>query len=267
MRQLVRGAEDGYRSSLAPGLRSSTDADRLAQELAFAAGRLTRLESDPPGLYAAVGAGSEDIEERTWLAFLIAFLCPVEDEPPFAEIERVRVSWSSGEVPDLSDVEFGPRGAQDRAAAGRTLQAYRAWAARAGSQSASFTGETAWTPERRFARTYERLALPGLHRAARFDLLVSLGRLGVFELRPATLALGGDNDVTLGAKRVLGIGDPLLLERRATDLAQACGLDLEVLDLGLGNWQSGVRRATLGLGPDAEPAAEALASARSGLGL
>ncbi len=29
---------------------------------------------------------------------------------------------------------------------------------------------------------YERLALPGLHRDARFDLLVTLGALGVYEL-------------------------------------------------------------------------------------
>ena len=46
---------------------------------------------------------------------------------------------------------------------------------RAGSQAAAFTGETAWTPERRFARVFERMALPGLHRDARFDLLVTLG--------------------------------------------------------------------------------------------
>jgi hypothetical protein len=266
VRKLARGAEDGYRSSLTPGLRSSADADRLAQELAFAAARLERLQSDPPGLYATVGAGVEDIEERTWLAFLIAFLCPLEAERPFAEIELVRTSWSSGELPDISGAQFGPRGAQDQPGSGRTAEAYRAWAARAGSQGASFTGDASWTPERRFARTYERLALPGLHRAARFDLLVTLGRLGVYELKPATLALGGDNPVTLGAKRVLGIGDPLLLERRAVELAQACRLPLEALDLGLENWQTGAR-ATVGLGSDAEPAADALQSARSALGL
>jgi hypothetical protein len=266
LRQLARGAEDGYRSALAPGLRSSADADRLAQELAFAAGRLTRLESDPPGLYATVGSGSQDIEERTWLAFLIAYMCPLEDDQPFAEIERVRPSWSSGESPDLSDAPFGPRGAQEQLGSGRTLEAYRAWAARAGSQAASFTGEAGWTPERRFARTYERLALPGLHRAARFDLLVTLGRLGVYQLKPARLALGGDNGVTLAAKRVLGIGDPLLLERRAIELAQACQLPLEALDLGLDNWETGTR-ATLGLGSDVEPPADALQSARSALGL
>ena len=33
--------------------------------------------------------------------------------------------------------------------------------------------------ERRFARVFERMALPGLQRGARFDLLATLGRLGV----------------------------------------------------------------------------------------
>ena len=149
---------------------------------------------------------------------------------------------------------------------GRTLDAYRTWAARAGSQAAAFTGDDAWTPERRFARAFERLALPGLHRDARFDLLVTLGRLGVYDLQAASLALGGANDVTVGAKRALGIGDPMLLERRATDLAQACGVALEALDLGLHNWQR-AERATLGLGPDAEPDPETLATVQGALGL
>src|SRR3954454_21846954 len=47
----------------------------------------------------------------------------------------------------------------------RTIEAYEAWAERAGSQQAAITGEPSWTPERRFGRVFERLALPGLHRA------------------------------------------------------------------------------------------------------
>jgi hypothetical protein len=72
--------------------------------------------------------------------------------------------------------------------------------------------------------------------------------------------------VTVAAKRALGIGDPLLLERRAAQLAQECGLPIEALDLGFYNWGRG-ERATLGLGPGAEPAPELLSSARAGLGL
>ncbi len=54
MRRLARGADDGYQSPLVPGLKSSVEAERLAEELAFAAARLDALASDPPGLYAEV---------------------------------------------------------------------------------------------------------------------------------------------------------------------------------------------------------------------
>jgi hypothetical protein len=263
---VARGADDGYRNSLVLGLKSSVDAGRLAEEIAFAEHRLRVLEHEPPGLYAEVADAGGDVEERSWLAFLIAYLCPLEGEDPFSEIARVRTSWASGENPDLADVETGPRSAHDPARGPRTLEAYRTWAERVGSQAAAFTGDAGWPPERRFARAFERLALPGLHRDARFDLLVTVGRLGVFDLRGGSLALGGSNDVTVGAKRALGIGDPLLLERRATELAQACGVALEALDLGLHNWQR-AERATLGLGPGAEPDPETRDPVLAALGL
>jgi hypothetical protein len=266
VRRVARGGDDGYRSPLVVGLKSSADAGRLAEEIAFAEHRRSVLEHDPPGLYREVADPAVEVEERTWLAFLIAYLGPLEEEDPFAEIARVRTSWGSDETPNLEGVRTGPRTAHEPRRGGRTLEAYRTWAARAGSQAVAFTGDAAWTPERRFARAFERLALPGLHRDARFDLLVTLGRLGTYDLQGASLALGGANDVTVGAKRALGIGDPMLLERRATDLAQACGVALEALDLGLHNWQR-AERATLGLGPDAEPDPQTLASVQGALGL
>jgi hypothetical protein len=266
VRRVARGADDGYRNPLLIGLKSSLDAGRLAEELAFAQHRLQRLEQDPPGLYAEVADSAVGVEERSWLAFLIAYLCPLEEDDPFGEIERVRTTWSPGQLPSLEDVRCGPRTAHDPGRGTRTLEAYRAWAARTGSQAAAFTGDASWTPERRFARAFERLALPGLHRDARFDLLVTLGRLGVYALEPASLALGGDNDVTVGAKRAFGIGDSLLLDRRAGELAQACGLPLEALDLGLHNWQC-AERATLGLAGEPDGELGALASIQAALGL
>jgi hypothetical protein len=243
--------DDGYRSPLAPGLRSSADARALAEEIAFAQARLNVLESKPPGLYREVADVAGELEERTWLALLIAYLAPLEGaEDPFASIREVRTSWSSGELPNLEDAETGPRAAYDAARPTRTLEAYRAWAERSGSQAAALTGEAAWSPERRFPRTYERLALPGLHRDARFELLSSLGRLGVYELQAEALALGGGDQVTLAAKRALGIGDPMLLERRARDLAAACAVNLEALDLAFYNWERG-ERATVGV-PEAD---------------
>ena len=208
------------------------------------------------------------MEERAWLAFLIAYLCPLEDGDPFAAIREVRTSWGSGAVPAVDDVATGPRTAHDPGRGTRTLDSYRAWAGRAGSQAQAFGGEEEWTGERRFERVLERLALPGLHRDARFDLLVTLGYLGVFELRAGTVALGGSDEVTIAAKRALGIGDALLLERRAQQLADACGVPLAALDLGLFNWgRPSSERATLGLGPAAEPDPAVVDRARAALSL
>jgi hypothetical protein len=266
VRRLIRGADDGFHSPLVPGLRSSADAQRLADELAFAATRLARLAADPPGLYAEVADPAGSVEERTWLAFLIAYLGPTEDDDPFAGVRQARTDWSSGEPPRLDGVPTGPRTAHDPARGLQTITAYRAWADRAGSQTAAFSGEAAWTAERRFARVFERLALPGFHRGARFELLTSLGRLGVYDLRAGALGFGGNDPVTLGAKRLLGIGDPMLLERRAADLAAGCGLPVEALDLGFHNWERG-SRDRVGMDPDDEPDAGILDTVESGLGL
>ncbi len=76
----------------------------------------------------------------------------------------------------------------------RTAEAYRAWAGRAGSQQAAFTGDAGWSPERRFARVFERLALPGFGRARRFDLLTALGAAGRYELTAGELFLGLEDD-------------------------------------------------------------------------
>jgi hypothetical protein len=244
VRKLDQAADDGFRSELVAGVKASADAERLAAELAFASARLDELESDPPELYARIGA-ELDLEEALWLAFLTAYLTPVEGEDPFAGIHAAHVPWASGELPDL-DVPVGMRTSHDRAAGERTVLAYRAWAQRSGGQQAAFEGESAWTPQRRFDRLFERLALPGFGRAGRYDLLVTLGRLGVADVRPSTLALS-DDATTIAAKRVFGIGDKMLLERRARDLADAAGVPIESLDLALFNWAAPDRgRATMG---------------------
>lgn len=253
MRRVEQAADDGYRSELVPGLKASADAERLADELAFAAARLDELEIEPPGVYAQIAA-EPDPEEALWLAFLTAYLSPVERDDPFAGIGEAHVPWASGELPAL-DVARGPRSSHDPAGGDRTVLAYRAWARRAGGQAAAFAGEAAWTPERRFDRLFERLALPGFGRAGRYELLVMLGRLGVAAVRPASLQFT-DDATTVAAKRVFGIGDKLLLERRARDLVDAADLPIEALDVGLFNWAAPADgRAKLGAGvevPDDE---------------
>jgi hypothetical protein len=267
VRRVARAQDDGFRSALVPGIRSSADAERLAEELGFAAQRLAVLAAGPPGLWAEV-ASESDREEATWLAFLIAYLGPLDGDDPFAGVRAARTTWASGELPVLTEVPLGPRTSHDPARGIATLEAYRAWVQRAGSQQAAFAGEAAWNAERRFARVYERLSLPGLHRDARFDLLVTLGRLGLYQLSAGVLQLGGrgpDDDTTIAAKRVFGIGDTLLLDRRAQDLAEAAGIPLAALDVGLWNW-SRPRRATLGM-PESEPDADAYTGVAAALGL
>lgn len=254
VRRATQAADDGYRCQLVVGLKASADAERLAAELAFAAARLAELAADPPGAYAEIAA-EPDPEEALWLAFLTAYLSPAEDAgDPFAGIRAAHAAWSSGELPAL-DVARGPRTSHDPAGDARTVTAYRAWAQRAGGQAAAFAGEPAWTAQRRFDRVFERLALPGFGRPGRYELLVSLGRLGVADVRPPSLQLT-DDATTLAAKRVFGIGDKLLLERRARELADAAQLPVEALDLALFNWSAPAgRRATMGsrvAAPDAE---------------
>ena len=234
VRQVARVADDGYRSPLVPGLKLEDDARRLAEELAVATGRLEELATAPPGLYAEV-ASAPDAEEAIWLAFLIAYLGPLEEEDPFAGIAAARVPWAGGAAPRLDGVPTGARTAHDPARGPATTEAYRAWAARAGSQEQAFAGEPNWSPERRFNQAFDRLALPGLHRAARFDLLATLGRLGRADVRPGSLRLGGSDPVTTTAKRAFGIGDTVLLERRSRELAEACGVPVAALDLALEN--------------------------------
>jgi hypothetical protein len=243
VRQVAREQEDGFRSPLVPGVKASTAAERLAEEIAFAVARLALFAADPPSLYGELTA-LEDREEALWLAFLTAYLGPLDGDDPFAGVRSAHRSWASGEPPLLDGVPLGRRTAHDSARGTATTDAYRAWAERAGSQQAAFDGEAAWGPDRRFARAYERLALPGLHRGARFDLLVTIGELGLAELRAGTLQLGGADDTTVAAKRVFGIADTLLLERRASELAAAGEVPLAALDLALWNWNQPLRPGT-----------------------
>jgi hypothetical protein len=251
----ARSLDDGYRCELVPGLHSSEDARRLVQEIGFASGRLLTLTAAPPSLYAQA-RDCDDIEQATWICFLAAYLSPLQGDQPFVGIRQALLSsWSSGSVPDIEEVPLGPRSSHDPTRGGETLTAYRRFAEHAGSQEAAFTGEPSWTPQRRFERVFERLALPGFGRVGRYDLLITLGRLGLYELRADSLHLitrspqSASDPTPQAAKRVFGIGDPAHVERRADALAQALSTPIEALDLALANWAS-EERVTLGFPPD-----------------
>ena len=239
-RRVARAADDGYRNALAPGLRATADAERLAAALAQAAVRL-----EPPGPYPEI-ADQADFEQGTWLAFLLALAGP--DAPELQQaLLAANPAWEAGVPPELPDARR------------RSAEAYRAWAQRAGSQEAAFSGDASWTPERRFARVFERLALPGFGRAPRYDLLTALGAAGLYDLRAGELQLVEDDATTLAAKRLLVSGDRLLLERRAHDLADACELPIAAFDRGLAVWNTP--------GADVDLAAEPSASVRAALSL
>ncbi len=256
----MRAQDDGYRCELVPGLHSSEDARRLAGEIGFAAGRLLALGAAPPSFYTeAHDCG--DIEQATWMCFLAAYLSPTQGDEPFAGIREALLAcdWASSTVPDLQGVALGPRTSHDLARGAETLVAYRRFAEHSGSQQRAFAGEPEWTPQRRFARLFERLALPGFGRMGRYDLLVTLGRLELYDLRADSLQLvtrSGEvvSDLTpQAAKRVFGIGDPLIVERRAHALAEAASIPVEAFDLALYNWSLAPfeqERLTLGFPQD-----------------
>jgi hypothetical protein len=255
----VRSEDDGYRCELVPGLHSSEDARRLVREIGFASGRLLTLTAAPPSLYAEARA-CDDVEQATWMCFLAAYLSPLQGFQSFAGVRQALLSsWASGTIPDLEEVPLGPRSSHDPARGGETLVAYRRFAEHAGSQQAAFTGEPAWTPQRRFERVFERLALPGFGRMGRYDLLITLGRLGLYDLRADSLHLGTRTSLITSdpappaAKRIFGIGDPIHVERRALALAQALSTPIEALDLALANWAS-EERVTLGFPEDTSDA-------------
>jgi hypothetical protein len=241
---MARAVDDGYEHELVPGLRGSEDARRLVEEIAFSAARLEALATDPPGLYGEAAAAA-DPEEGLWLAFLIAYLGPLEGvEDPFAEIARVRVPWGTGELPALDGVAIGPRGAHEQRRGDSVVAAYRARAAKAGGQAALLSGDA--TPQRRFDRAMERLQMSGFGRSPRYEFLTIVSRLGLADLEPWTIALASAdarNPVLLAAKRVFGIGDTLNLQRRGHTLADALEVPVASLDLALYNW---------GLPPDRE---------------
>ncbi len=285
----LRAQDDGYRSDLAPGLHSSQDAARLAEEIAFASGRLLGLHAAPPDLFGEIRelAVEGELERATWMCFLTVYLSPLQGDDPFAGVrialERDGGQWAAREgdgedgggedvshrpedvfhggervpygeegVPSLDGIPLGPRTSHDPARGSQTLLAYRHWVSQFGSQAQAFTGEDSWTPRRRFERVYERLAFPGLWRQGRYELLVTLGRLRLYELDADSLHLTGadpEDETAIAAKRVLAVGEPVYLERRAVAFAQELSVGIDVLDLAFANWGAG-ERATLGFPPD-----------------
>jgi hypothetical protein len=253
VRRVQRAPDDGYEHDLVPGLRASADAARLADEMAFSAVRLRELGEAPPGLYGDVQRET-DREEAAWLSFQIAYFSPLRGEDPWSTILERRTTWASGENPSLDGAVFGPRSGFDAKRGGEVFTAYRAWAGRGGGQIPALAGEETWTLQHRYDRAFERLALPGFGRPARMELLIADHRLGLVDLDPWTMHLSSAtpmDPVALAAKRILGIGDPVLLQRRQRELAHGVGVPVETLDLAFYNWSLPVDEERYVSGSDA----------------
>lgn len=245
--KLTRNADDGYRSDLLPGLRSSADVIALAQELTLAEARLSAIANGDAGPWAAVASRAGNPIEAFVAALVVAVASPDETAgslvtaaTALAAAEPLLVGLDdSGAIAGASEVaailDAGPRGPRAHDASGAALAVPAQLAQRsAGSLTAGLQGEASWTPERRFARLFDRLALKGLPRAVRFDLLVALGRSGALDVRADGLHLGNDQ-VTHAAKRLFAVAETALLERRAAAIVEATDVSWDALELALWN--------------------------------
>ena len=149
-----------------------------------------------------------------------------------------------GPYPDVAeepDVELATRAAFMHTVgeeSGALIAAFEHWAQRYGGIEKAITGEPTWPGTRRFARAYERLSLPGITRAQRFDFLAVLGAAGTYELEADALHPSGTDPTTVAAKRALVTGETMFLERRVKALAEATGVPIAALDKGLATWDS-----------------------------
>lgn len=245
--RLQRAADDGFTSALLPGVRSSQTALQLARELTAAEARLSVYGTADAGAWTTV----TDLAGEPHRAFVAALVVAVAspDGPAgsastaaaaLAALQSADPSLTAldaiADAPELAQVlEAGPRGprAHDASAAALAVPAQLAQRS-GGSLEAALAGEAGWTSERRFARLLDRLALRGLPRAVRYDLLVGLGRSGVLPIRAEALHLGADQ-VTDAAKRIFAVAETALLERRAAALVDATGVTFDALELALWN--------------------------------
>lgn len=245
--RLQRAADDGFRSELLPGVHASQTALQLARELTAAEARLSVYGTADAGPWTTVA----DLAGEPHRAFVAALVIAVASpdgaagssatataalaalqaaDPSLTALDVIAADAELGAI-----LEGGPRGprAHDAAAAALAVPAQLAQRS-GGSLEAALAGEAAWTPERRFARLLDRLALRGLPRAVRFDLLVALGRSGVLPVKADGVHLGADQ-VTDAAKRIFAVAETALLERRAAALVEATGVSFDALELALWN--------------------------------
>jgi hypothetical protein len=73
--------------------------------------------------------------------------------------------------------------------------------------------------------------------------------------------------VALAARRILGIADPVLLQRRQRELAHAAGVPVEAVELAFYNWSAPTPEARITAGSAAEADPDERARIARALGL
>ncbi|MEA2167213.1 MAG: hypothetical protein QOF76_513 [Solirubrobacteraceae bacterium] len=198
-RKLARAEDDGYRIDVAPGLKATADAERLADALAIAAARL-----EYPGPYPMVA--EVEPQDAREIAFLLAMAGP-DDAERHAAI--------------LAGDRTGVEALQDHRGTW-----YAADASLSPQRRFSRTFDSLRLPGFGRAARYDflmTLAAAGVYELEPDALFVDVK---------------ANDATTLAAKRALNSGDAMLLERRAKTLAEAAGVPLAALDRGLVLWDS-----------------------------
>ncbi len=251
--------------------------ERLAAEIAFSRAACSRSRPIAAGPVCARRGAAADIRAGDLDLPAHVYLCPLEGADPFAGIRAAleppggragarascRTSRASRSARERATIPPAGRGARRLPQLGRM---------QAGSQEQAFTGDQGWSARAPLRAAVRAARAAGLARvASRFELLVTLGRLGLLRAArrlaaPARRERPRRRD-DRSARTVpppsacSGSAIRINLERRARALAEAArGRPLEALDLALANW-SARERATLGIPPAALD--EQVSSARS----
>ena len=173
----------------------------------------------------------------------------------------------------LDEVARGPRSSHQPGSGTRTLAAYAQWAERSGGQSAAFAGEQGWSPERRFARVFERLVAARASTAARGTSCWCRSAGSASMTCAQSRCSWGQREGSAAARtrrrspRSACSGSAIRCCSTAAPLtlAEAAGVPLEALDLALFNWSrpvgAGGRRSASGRRACRTPESQAAALA------
>ena len=128
VRRLSRAAEDGFRSRSSPGCAPAPTPSASPRSWPSPPPGSSGSPPIPPGSTPRSPMPSRPIEERTWLAFLIAYLGPPTTRSRSPASSRRARHGARASHPGSTASPTGPRTAHEAGRGQRTIDAYRAWA-------------------------------------------------------------------------------------------------------------------------------------------